>query len=283
MTYRFLSVLMLLLSLSPAFSQNGRTRALEEYPAFKNDSLLVVLYPGQEAYNQVVQETFERYWKFMPYRFLPVEKLPDYASNERYSMLVRNDAERFVGRVTGTDRIRSNHLAIYPCGLGADLSNYNGARAITQYHFSDINDTSAYLFKLPALIQSMQHYLYFVEENKPTEDTHEKLLAEFCNAEAAALAKRTLYLLPEQLPDNLATQEMLDKYYIHDAELTDKATIAQAISAQRADVAFLHIDPNKSNLYVLGADGGKILYWSTTSSYGEVRNKDLKRLSKAVQ
>ncbi len=282
MTYRFFSVLALLLSLSPAFSQNGRTRALEEYATFKNDSLLVVLYPGQDAYNQVMQQTFERYWKFMPYRFLPAEKLPDYASDERYSMLVRNDAERFVGRVTGTDRIRSNHLAIYPCGLGADLSNYNGARAITQYHFADINDTSDYLFKLPALVQSMQHYLYFVEENRPTEDTHKKLLEEFCNDSVPSLAKRTLYLLPGQLPDNLATQEMLDKYYLHDAELTDKATIAQAIAAQRPDVAFLHLDPRQANLYVIGADGGKILYWRKTSRYGELRHKDLKQLSKAV-
>lgn len=273
---------LLVLSLSVGFSQNGRTRSVEEWPKIKKTTTLVILYEGQDAYNEKIKEAIEKYWTITPYQFATTEELLKLSMSKDYSMLVRNDSERFINRVGRTDRIKSNHIALYLCGNGADMRNYPGAEAITQYHFTDVNNVDEYLYKLTAIIQSMHNYLVFLDTNKITEDNHPKLLKKFNNALANTIHEKTLFVLEEQLSTDLQDMETLQKYYKHEINIVDKAAIAAAIDAQIPNVVFLHIDPRGKNLYVISAEGGKIIYEAETAIPGQLTADDFSALSRVA-
>lgn len=273
---------LLVVALSLGFAQNGRTRAVEEWPKIKKTTTLVILYEGQDAYNEKIKDAVEKYWKVTPYQFATTEELLKLSMSKDYSMLVRNDAERFINRVGRTDRIKSNHIALYLCGNGADMRNYPGAEAIAQYQFTDVNNVDEYLYKLTAIIQSMHNYLVFLDTNKITEDNHPKLLKKFDNALANTLHEKTLFLLEEQLSTDLQDLETLKKYYKYEVSIVDKAAIAAAIDAQLPNVAFLHIDPRGKTLYVLSAEGGRIMYEAETVIPGHLTAGDFSALSRAA-
>ncbi|MEZ4828058.1 MAG: hypothetical protein R3C61_17510 [Bacteroidia bacterium] len=270
------------LTFSVILGQNGRTRAVEEWPKIKKTTMLVVLYEGQDAYNEKIKNTIEKYWTIIPFQFVTPDELLKLSLSKDYSMLVRNDSERFINRVGRTDRIKSNHLALYLCGNGADMRNYPGAEAIVQYQFNDINDVDEYLYKLTAIIQSMQNYLVFLDTNKITEDNHPKLLKKYDNALANTLHEKTLLLLPEQLSADLQNPETLKRYYKYEVSIVDKEAIAAAIEAQIPTVAFLHIDPRGKNIYVLSAEGGRIMYEAETVISGHLTADDFSALSRAA-
>ncbi|MDX2245577.1 MAG: hypothetical protein SF052_02295 [Bacteroidia bacterium] len=269
-------------ALSVIFAQNGRTISVEEWPKVKKTTMLVVLYEGQDAYNETIKKAVETYWKVIPYQFVTTDELLKLSMSKEYSMLVRNDSERFINRVGRTDRIKSNHLAIYLCGNGADMRNYQGAEAITQYHFTDINNPDEYLYKLVAIVQSMHNYLVFLDTNKITEDNHPKLLEKFNHALANTIHEKTLFLLAEQLSTDLQNMETLKKYYKYEVAIVEKDAIAAAIDAQNPDVIFMHTDPRVKTLYILSAEGGKIMYEAETAIPGFITAGDFAALSRAA-
>ena len=264
-------------------AQNGRERILEDLPKIKKTTLLVVLDEVDEVYNEAIKEAIESYWKFMPYKFVSKDELHTLAFDDQYSMLVRNNAKRVVHRVGRTDHIQSNHLAIYQCSRGDNLMNYTGRDALAQYHFKDVMDSDDYGYKLIALLQSMHRYIVWLDKNEITEDNHSKLLEKFCNEHTAKLSGMTLYVTEEDLSEKINDLEKLKKAYQHEIEIVDKATIQEAISKQKADVAFLHIDPRVKNIYILSAQGGEIIYHARTHEWGILKGKDFSNLSKAIE
>ena len=281
LTHITIPLIFLLISQS-AFSQNGRDRAVKDLKKFKGTEMLVVLYDGDELYNTEIKDAVSKYWTITPYSFIPQNELRNYAFEEEYSMLVRNDAKRVIHRVGRTDHIQSNHLAIYVCGKGDNLMNYTGQNALSQIHFKDINDTESYSYKLKALVQHMHEYLSFLEEKKITEDNHAKELRLFNTQEVKKLSGMTLYILKEELPEKLNDLEKLRKFYEHEVEIVGKEEIQAAIATQNGNVAFLHLDPRIKNLYVISAQGGKILYQAPTQDWGTLKGKDFSTLSRVA-
>ena len=274
--------LMLLIGLQLSWAQNGRDRAVKELKKLKDAELLVVLDDDDDAYNEAMKAAVTKYWTFTPFTFIERADLRDYASEDGYAMLVRNNSKRIIKRVGRTDHIQSNHLAIYVCGKGDDLRNYTGQDAVTQFRLKDVMDTEAYEYKLTALVQHMHQYLVFLDENNITEDNHEKQLKLFNTKDVAKLAEMKLYILAEQLPAKLNDPEKLRKSYDYDVEIVGKEQIQAAIATQREEIAFLHLDPRVKTIYVMGAQGGKILYQASTQESGTLKGKDFSQLSRAI-
>ena len=261
-------------------AQNGRTPALEEFPTFRKSTLLAILYENEPEYNRVIKSAIESYWTITPYKFIQYSELNEYINNYDFSMLVRNGSERIVKRVNSTDRIKSNHLAIYNGNKGLNLRSYTGADALTQFQFKDIEQTSDYAYILPAVIQSMQHYLNFIDKEEISEDNHEKKVEIFNNELAGTIGEKTLFLLEEQLSDDFKDIEKIQKAYKHNVQIVDKEILAQAIEEQNPNVVFMYLDPRVKDIYILAADGGRILYHASVHERGSITKRDFMNLSR---
>lgn len=270
--------------LSTLFAQNGRYASLDDFPEVKSSTLLVILYEDDELYNTNIQEIIEENWTFSPYQFVDTTELYEISKNKgdkEYSILVRNNAHRLVRRVNGTDKIQSNHLALYLLDTGSDMRNYTGKDALTHFQMKDVRNTMEYFHKLPAFIKYMQLYLRFVEEKKPTEDTHGKLLREFNNAHSDSLQSYTLLIEQGDVEDFISLEE-IKTLYPYPIELVESASILTAVRGEAGDKAFLHLDPRLKYFTIMHASSGEILYRERTETSGELSKADFRKLGKAA-
>ncbi|MEL6673594.1 MAG: hypothetical protein AAFR61_15425 [Bacteroidota bacterium] len=279
----FLFSLLALLSYPTLTAQNGRLRALEELPKIKGTTTLIVLYPEDEVYNKTITRAIDLYWDFTEVKFVQVDELREYAFDTQYSMLVRNNSERFVQRVGRTDRIQSNHLALYLCGKGDNMMNYTGKDALTQWLFPDVMDTQAFQFKLITIVQSMNNYLNFLDGNKLTEINFERKLDEFTNKQAGELKEMTLYVHEKEVTEKVRDLEKLKKAYGFEVQLVDKEAISKAVFSQDAKVAILHLDPRLRTYYILSAKGGRILLHQEVNERGHLKLKDFAAMAKQIK
>ncbi|MEL6250544.1 MAG: hypothetical protein AAFR87_00930 [Bacteroidota bacterium] len=281
---RFLLAFLLIFGACQLSAQNGRYASLEDFPEVKSSTLLVVLYEDDDTYNDKIKEIVESHWTFTPYQFVDTAELYEISKNkgdQEYSMLVRNNSFRLVRRVNGSDKIQSNHLALYLMDTGSDMRNYTGKDALTQFQMKDVRNTLEYFHKLPALIKYMQLYLKHVEEKSPTEDTHGKLLRDFNSQNTQKLKDYTLLIDKEELGD-LMNPEEIAEIYGHKVEVVEAAVILAAVHNEEEQKAFLHLDPRIKQITILDAANGEVLYLQRTDTTGELNKADFKKLGRAA-
>ncbi|MDW3650248.1 MAG: hypothetical protein R8P61_24455 [Bacteroidia bacterium] len=281
---RFLIAFLLIFSSLQLAAQNGRYASLEDFPEVKSSTLLVVLYEDDDTYNDKIKEIIESHWTFTPYQFVDTTELYEISKNKgdkEYSMLVRNNSHRLVRRVSGTDKIQNNHLALYLMDTGTDLRNYTGKDALTHFQLNDVRNTMEYFHKLPAFIKYMQLYLKHVEEKNPTEDTHGKLLRAFNSENTQKLKDYTLLMDKEEVGDFMS-QEEIAEIYGHKVELVEAAVIMAAVHNEEEQKAFLHLDPRIKQMTIMDAATGEVLYLERTDTSGELNKADFKKLGRAA-
>lgn len=267
-----------------SYAQNGRYASLDDFPEVKGSTLLVVLYEDDDLYNENIREIIETHWTFTPYQFVDTAGLYEITKrkdDKEYSMLVRNNGLRLVNRVSGTDRIQSNHLALYLLDKGSDMRNYTGKDALTQFQLKNVRNTLEYFHKLPAFIKYMQLYLRFVEEKKPTEDSHAKLLKAFNSAHTQTLTDYTVLVEEGYVKDVLELSDITD-VYAYPIEIAEQARILGAVKNEEEKTAFLHLDPRIKQITIMDAASGEILYLARTETNGELSATDFKKMGKAA-
>lgn len=257
---------------------------MEDFPEVKSSTLLVILYEEDELYNSNIKEIIEENWTFTPYQFVDTAELYEISKNkgdQEYAILVRNNSHRLVRRVNGTDKIQSNHLALYLLDTGSDMRNYTGKDALTHFQMKDVRNTMEYFHKLPAFIKYMQLYLKFVDEKKPTEDTHGKLLREFNNAHTDSLQNYTLLIEQTDVQDFMSLEE-IQALYPYKVEWVEAANILTAVKGEEQDKVFVHLDPRLKYLTIMHAASGEILYRERTDTSGALGKADFRKLGKAA-
>ena len=248
------------LTLATLSAQEGGRLAFKQFPDLQATTTLMVLYDNAPAYNEALRAAVEGHWTVTPFTFIPEKDLAKYASDAKYSMLVRDNSEKSHTRVSGTTVIRRNHLALYVCGKGAKLSYYGGKDAVAQFEFADILAEGSYAVKVPALVRAMHQYLVFLGTEKITEDNHDRKLDYFRNAQASQLSGMTLYILDQDLPAALRNPARILEAYPHDFEIVSEALYKQAIAEARADVALLHLGPQAEDIYVVTPLGAPLYH-----------------------
>ncbi|MEM7654728.1 MAG: hypothetical protein AAF399_01255 [Bacteroidota bacterium] len=271
-----LSGLILLPSISMA--QAGGRLSYEKYASVKNTTLIVVMDSTDNEYNDRIKSVMNHYWKLMPVEYVQQKDLDEYARNTDYSMLVRDRSERIRRTATASNVIRRNHLAMYHCDRGAFLKAYGGKEAVTQMEFADIAATDAYSYKLGAIVQSMQHYLMFLDTADITEDTYEYKLDHFQNHQAGQLTSKTLWINEEDLPAYLTASDIQD-VYPYQVRLVRREAIQAAIQDGLADVAFLHLGPEVEDIYVLSAAEGRVLYHRDPQEHKVLSKADFRQMA----
>ncbi|MDX1909100.1 MAG: hypothetical protein SF053_18830 [Bacteroidia bacterium] len=269
--------------LSPLAGQNGGRIAFLQFPKIKATTMLVVEYEGQPQYNETIRQAVTQYWTLTPYKFISAAELTDYVKDDTYSMLVLDSTEKARHGVERTDIIKRNHLALYLCGKGLDMRNYGGKAALTQFQFRDAYATEEYLYKLPGLVQAMHDYLLFLNTQKITEDNHDKKYEAWRNRDVATLANVALYVVTHDLPEDLRDETQLRSWYQYDLQLVTPDEVATALAQQKPDIAFLHIAPNVTDLYIISAQGGKVLYHATPTIRGQFTKQDWVRLAARIK
>ncbi|MCI4670786.1 MAG: hypothetical protein MRZ79_21805 [Bacteroidia bacterium] len=270
----------LVLSLIPSFSllaQEGGRLSYEQYPSFKGDTLLI-LTGKDEAYDKVMASTIQSSWKATPYRFVNEKELYKLANSEAYSMLVLDKTTKTRGRST----IRRKHLSIFPCGRSADLTNYGGKYAVSQFSLYDVENSSSFIGKLPFLVNSMQSYLTFLDTAKSLmEDTYETTLLNWKSSQVSSLKNHILVIPSDNLPKGTSAAD-LKSVYPFPYKVVKSSEIGKFQQMEKGSKALFHMDARKRYITIILEDG-QVLYTMEASSPGDFSSKDLKAIAKAIE
>ncbi|GAB4427428.1 MAG: hypothetical protein OHK0039_45740 [Bacteroidia bacterium] len=264
------------------WAQEGGRLSFEKFGNFRNTTTLVVLYDTTPGYNEAIQQVFRQSWNITPYRFIQENELLRYASDEAYSMIVRDNSEKTHSRTSGTTLIRRNHLAIYPCGKGAPLKNYGGKEAVAQFRMVNIDLVADYTHLVPLLVRTMQQYLRFLEQETLTEDNFETKFEYFRNAQVGKLASMRLLIDAGTLSADLVDEAALRAAYTYDFERVETGAMADELAPAPADAALLYLSPDGTDLYVIGIAEGEILYHAYRSADTPLQAADLEKIASAV-
>lgn len=279
----------LLLLLSACFTvlsaQNGGRVSFKYLSAIQGDTLVVVLDTADQVYNQAIKSAMQdwtlhehiQYVQGDAWHFLA--DIPDHGESTAYTLLVRDASERTVRRANSTMTIRRNHLCLYPLDHGVNLKDYTGKIAVAQYQFPNILKEETFVYKLPAMLSSMQQYVTFLDTAEYDEDSFDKTLEGFRNAHRNALDSLTLYVIADDLGEIDSTE--LAEAYPYALEIVGADSIQVAIDSQRSDVAFLHFDPRKREVWAIQADG-TVLYQTKLVERGSFTLADVHNLTKAI-
>ncbi len=272
-----------LLILNVAWAQIGQKRSCEKVGELKKTTTLIVLDEKKDSeYNQLIRHTIDTYWRITPIMYIPSSELEQYLGNSAYSMLVRNNAQRIARRGGGrVSVIQNNDLALYLCNQG-ELTNYLAGDALAMVRLKDVMKTEDYLYELPGLIQSMQSYIQFLQEEKIDENNFEKEIKRYANQNVADLRSMTLMLRKEDVPEKLQDIKKLEKVYGHAVEIATEAQIAEALKNNEGNVAFLHLHPRQREFFIIQAAGGRLIYHALVQDYGELKAKDFAVLAKKI-
>lgn len=264
-------------------AQIGQLRSCEKIKYFKTTTTLIVLDDeSNSAYNKAIRHTIDNYWRLTPVKFIPESELKNYFGNDQFSMLVRNSAQRVHRRAGGrTSTIKHNDLALYICDQGP-LENYLGGDAIAMVKLDDVMRVDDYLYELTGLVQNMQVYVDFIENEKIDKNNYEREILRYAVERVGDLANFNLLICADDLTASMNNPEKLAKTYKYPVEIVSKEKIAEAIAAQKGDVAFMHLHPRQREFFIIHAAGGRLLYHAKVNDYGELKMKDFSILSKRI-
>lgn len=250
--------------------------SFEQYSSFKGDSLLVLT--GKDAdYDKAITEAISQYWKASPYRFVNEKELYTLANSESYSMLVLDKSSK----TRGTTTIRRKHLSLFPCGRSADLTNYGGKYAVSQFSLYDVENSSSFNEKLPFLLRSMQAYLTFLDTAQSLmEDTYEAALVSWKNAHRSELKNMTL-IIPADNLEKGSSEDDLKAVYPYKLEVVKATEIGKFRKMEEGAKALFQMDARKRNISIIAEDG-RVLYYGEAANPGELSARDLKAIGKAV-
>jgi len=273
---KILPLLLTIACLSSLSAQEGGRMSYELYPQFEGDTLLVVMEEDSD-YDKALIQGISEHWKLTPYRFVSKKELLPLANQEAYTMVVLDQSSKTRGRSV----IRRKHLSLFPCGRSADLTNYGGKYAVSQFSLYDIENKASYIGKLPFLLQSMQQYLTFMDTVQNLgEDTFEPKLEAWKNSQRQKIKEMTL-IIPADLITGSYEEEKLREAYPYPLKVVKTSQLGNYMKMEKGEKALYHLDARKRYLTVIGQDG-QVLFCEEVNSPGEFSLKDLKQLAKAV-
>jgi hypothetical protein len=278
-TSRVTSFLASLLFCIPVFlhAQTGNHKAYPLYSQAKKTTTLVVLEDEDCAYNKMMKESVERFWKFTPYEFIKQSEMPDYMMKWEYSMLIRNN--RQFPLPNGHVQMH-NDISLFMCNKET-IMDYPGVDEIAGINLEDITLEDDYLYKLPGLIRAMQDYLAFLDEGDFDKTSLLEKLDKYENRRSEELSELTLLICEDDLPESLNNADMLESLYKYGIRTVDKDAITEAIFSEATNIAYVHLHAHNRKIDVISAKDGCVLYSASLDDYREgITEKDIRRISK---
>ena len=236
-------------------------------------------------YNIEIQDAVKKFWEITEYEFIPMKDFAEKSRDKNASFL-------YLATVS-FEKDKSNARYQFLClSLGGDRVSIDDLRDVANIPLGYYGvDSDHYAYKLGIMIRFLQYHVRLITENP---DIISQNIYKYYNENMADLRGKTLYLVQEELANDVNTLAKIRAIYPGEVKLVDREAIKELIMAQDPDAVVLHkVGPEgkKMNARVykilIGLAEAKFYYFD----YHKVSNKnpdaflasDFKKLGKAIQ
>jgi len=257
---KILIIMFLVARCIPFFAQDAAATPDEVEKFLKSTTYVVYDDNIFGSYNNAIKKAVETYWTLTPVQFINLAKYNELKKSSHNSFIIRTKVNfekddsktsyTFLSCILGSNRASS--MAMMPDLISFPLSYYNV-------------DYDKYHYKLGAIIKFMENHIKLIHEN-PKINT--KNVLAYYNKNISDIKGKTLYVIGNELDDDVNTLEKISKVYKGKVVITDGDAIEKVIQAKDPDAVFLHkVGPSKDDaklrIYkvIMGASDGKVYYF----------------------
>ncbi len=204
----------------------------DDINAFFNTKTMVVLLDNPlMEYNIVIKEVMQQEWDITKFEFITLKQFEELRFDPQYSFL-------YMSKVTfendKTDAIyRFLHLS-----LGGNYYRKNQMPDIASVPLAYYNvEEDNYIYKLAILVRFIQNHALLIKDHPEIVSAN---VLQHYNDNMKDIQGKTLYLLEEELSNDVNSTARIKKIYSSDFRIVTKEDITDAISRRNDDVVFLH-------------------------------------------
>jgi hypothetical protein len=210
-------------------------------------------------YNIVVKEVMEQEWTITDFDFISINEFEKLRFDPQYSFL-------YMSKVTfdndKTDAIyRFLHLS-----LGGDYFRKNQMPDIASVPLAYYNvEEDNYIYKLAILVRFIQNHALLIKDHPEIVSAN---VLQHYNDNMKDIHGKTLYLLEEELSNDVNSTARIKKVYSSGFRIVTKDQITEAISDRDDNVVFLHkVGPEGTKLnarcykIIIGAADANFYYF----------------------
>jgi len=265
----------------PLFAQ--KTPTTELVNEFLNSKTYIVLEGSLfSSYNIYLKAAIDNEWKITPSEIISYSEFQKKRKMPNTSFLVVTNVQ-FNNDKTGTTYDFLNLL------LGGNYRGLDDMPDLVNLPLSLAGqDGESYVYKLSALIRFIQIHIQNLKDNP---ELTNKDFKKIFKANNGNFKDKTIYLLKEELAENINSMAKLKKAYPYSIKISNKEEIEKLIETKQENAVFLHIvGPDKPTgnrmcfKVLMGADNAQIYYYGhhTVSSKKEscLLKKDLQKIAK---
>jgi hypothetical protein len=206
------------------------TRA--ELNKFFNTKTLIVLDPNPIShYNHQIKEAVKKNWDLTEYEFIKYSEYEKYKKDPNYSFLMENIVVfekdktkaryRFISLMLGKKVVLMEDM---PTLVAVPLSY----REVDQEYWS---------YKLGVILRFIQKHVRLMKKNP---DIISDNIFDYYNKNMKDIKGKTLYLVKDELAEEVNTREEIKEYYPYDFKIVTRKEVEEAIEEQNEDIVFLH-------------------------------------------
>src|SRR3972149_6155081 len=214
----------------------------EELEAFLKTKTLVVLEDNPMLmYNTLIQEAMKENWTLTEFDFISVKEFMEKFSDPQYSFLIMNQV-KFEG---DESKPVYNFLSVW---LGdANAKDFEVLPEIcgVPLSYRSVYEDS-YNYKLGTMLRFIQNHINLIYNNPEIISAN---IYKHYNENMGDIKKKTLYLIKDELADNINTIAKIKKAYPYKVKIVSREEVKAAIDSKDEDVVFLHkIGPEGTRL-----------------------------------
>jgi hypothetical protein len=234
------------------------------------------------TFDAEIEEVMAQEWNITEYEIIPFSEFEEKRKNPEYSFLFLatvvfekdklNARYRFLNVSLGGDYF---HIGMMPDLVSVPVS------------YAGVEDES-YNYKLGLLVRFAQQHLRLIHANPDIISTN---VFKHYNDNMKDVKQKTLYLLEDEMANDVNSVSRIKKVYPHDFKLVTREEIRQAITDRDENVVFLHkVGPEGTRLkarcykVLIGASDASFYYFDyhmiNDKRPDGFLSKDLKKISK---
>ncbi|MBN1599594.1 MAG: hypothetical protein JW894_14970 [Bacteroidales bacterium] len=255
----------------------------DDINAFFNTKTMVVLLDNPLLeYNIIIKEVMEQEWGITDFEYITFKEFEELRFDPQYSFLYMSQVT-FENDKTDA-RYRFLHLS-----LGGDYFRKNQMPDIASVPLAYYSvDEDNYTYKLAILVRFMQNHALLIKDHPEIVSAN---VLQHYNDNIRDIKGKTLYLLEEELTDEVNSTARIKEVYPYKFRIVTKDVITEAIKERNNNVVFLHkVGPEGTKInarcykIIIGAADANFYYFD----YHKISNKkpdgflsdDFKKLAK---
>jgi hypothetical protein len=240
-----------------------------EFDSFFNTRTLVVMDPNPMSdFNFKIKEVMNKVWVLTEFDFISYNDFEAKKKDPSYSFLLTTVATFDADNT----KARYNFLSLL---LGQDVIDIGDMPDLCSIPLSYLRvEDDSYAYKMEAFIRFIQDHVRLVKDNP---DLLRQNPLKYYNKNVQSLKDKTLYLVKEDLAEEINTDAKIKKVYPYKFKLVTPEEVTAAIENKDPNVVFLHKVGPEGTKYnarcykiIVGAGDSKFYYFD----YHMISKKD---------